>query len=89
MQPKNVLNRRQWLKSSGATLAALACSSKLAGTAAPTANPALTLSSPVSLSLNENSLGPSPVAIRAMRAQASEVCRYPIADSRALLTALA
>ena len=70
-------------------MATLACSSKLAGASAPTTKPATMLSVPVGLSLNENPLGPSPAAIRAMQAQAAEVCRYPIADSRALLTTLA
>ncbi len=89
MQPTNVLNRRQWLKSSGAALAALACTSKMAGASVATTQPASKLSGPVGLSLNENPMGPSPAAIRAMQAKAAEVCRYPIADSRALLTALA
>lgn len=89
MRPTNVLNRRQWLKSSGAALAALAYTSKLAGSPAPMATPPAKLSGPARLSLNENSLGPSPAAIRAMQDKAAEVCRYPVADSRALLQTLA
>jgi histidinol-phosphate aminotransferase len=89
MKLMDSMDRRDWLKSSGAALAALACSSKLSGSTAPVAEAAPQLARPVQLSLNENPLGPSPAAIQAMQAHVTAVPRYPVAESRALLKTLA
>lgn len=87
-----LLNRRQWLKAAGATLAATALAPRLPlhaqtpapAPASPPATPGL-----VQLSWNENPFGPAPSARLAMVAAVARSCRYPDAEERALLELLA
>jgi len=74
------LDRRQWFKSSGAALAALALAPRLSLRAAPSAPSSDAPGSPagpVQLSLNENPFGPSPLALAAMQRELPRVHRYP------------
>jgi histidinol-phosphate aminotransferase len=92
MNRTSPLNRRQWLKATGATLAGLALTSRL--TATPAATPALPLATItpegfVQLSLNENAFGPSPRAIAAMQAHLGQVGRYPFALTPRLVATIA
>src|SRR5882757_5791426 len=72
-----LLNRRQWLKAAGATLAATAVAprlSRLEAAVAPTPPP--TAPGLVQLSWNENPFGPSPAVQEAMRVAVGRTCRY-------------
>src|SRR5882724_5226624 len=80
-----LLNRRQWLKAAGVTLAATAVAprlSRLEAAVAPTPPPAAP--GPVQLSWNENPFGPSPAVQEVMRAAVDRTCRYPDAEEDAL-----
>lgn len=80
-----LLNRRQWLKAAGVTLAAAAVAprlSRLAAAPLPATSPAAP--GPVQLSWNENPFGPSPAVQAAMRAAVGRTCRYPDAEEDAL-----
>jgi histidinol-phosphate aminotransferase len=85
-----LLNRRQWLKAAGATLAATAVAPRLSRLeaavlpATPPAAPGL-----VQLSWNENPFGPAPSAQRAMIAAAGRSCRYPDSEEQTLLEMVA
>lgn len=84
------LDRRTWLKSAGAALAGLSLAPRLPRAAEPgVAVPAPPSTTPVKLSLNENPFGPAPEAIAAMQAHAAQVFRYPSAEGRALVKAIA
>ena len=86
-----LLNRRQWLKAAGATLATAALAPRLALRAdtrpaapAPSVAPGL-----VQLSWNENPFGPAPSAQRAMIAAVGRSCRYPDSEEEELLKLIA
>ena len=88
----HLLNRRQWLKAAGATLAATALAPRLplhAQTAAPALAAPPTAPGLVQLSWNENPFGPAPSARLAMVAAITRSCRYPDPEERALLGMLA
>jgi histidinol-phosphate aminotransferase len=69
-QEKYVLTRRDWLTTSGVALGGLALP-RASAHAESTMQPRR-----ARLSLNENPLGPSPLALAAIRAQFGEICRY-------------
>jgi histidinol-phosphate aminotransferase len=85
-----LLNRRQWLKAAGATLATAALAPRLTRAeaavlpATPTAAPGL-----VQLSWNENPFGPAPSAQQAIIAAAGRSCRYPDSEEQTLLELIA
>ncbi len=86
------LNRRQWFKSSGAALAALALAPRLSLRAAPSAPAADAPGSPVGpvqLSFNENPFGPSPLALAAMQRELPRVHRYPFSLTPKLVKQIA
>ena len=89
------LSRRQWLISSGATLAGLALSSRFLNfeARAQMTPERLAATAPVKarLSLNENPFGPSPAALEAMMHNLSggKACRYPYAEVGELIELLA
>ena len=78
-----LLNRRQWLKAAGATLAATALAPRMQlqaqapvpRRAAPPVEPGM-----IQLSWNENPFGPAPSAQAAMIAAVPLSCRYPDAE---------
>ena len=91
-----LLNRRQWLKAAGATVAAAAfahrqpLSAQLSSTGTPAPSVVRPQSlAPVVLSWNENPFGPSPAARAAMQAALGRSCRYPDPQIAALREALA
>ena len=89
-----LLNRRQWLKAAGATLAATALAPRMQlqaqaqapvpRRAAPPVEPGM-----IQLSWNENPFGPAPSAQAAMIAAVPLSCRYPDAEEHALLELIA
>ena len=86
-----LLNRRQWLKAAGATLAATALAPRrplqaatLPPAPAPAANPGL-----VQLAWNENPFGPAPSAQQAMIAAVGRSCRYSHGQEQTLLELIA
>lgn len=88
------LNRRQWLKAAGATLAAtaLAPHARLtAQTPAPAAAPRRPLVAPglIRLNYNENPFGPAASAQEAMRAAIPGSFRYADAEERDLVALIA
>ena len=96
-----LLNRRQWLKAAGSTVAvaALAPTGRLLGQTtpaapaapAPAAAPRRVPVAPglIRLNYNENPFGPAPSAKAAMRAAADIACRYADAEERELLDLIA
>ena len=87
-----LLNRRQWLKAAGATLAATALAPRLplqAQTPAPASSAPPTTPGLVQLSWNENPFGPAPSAQQAMIAAVPRSCRYPDAEEHTLLELIA
>jgi histidinol-phosphate aminotransferase len=95
MSPTLPLSRRQWLLSSGATLAGLALSSRLLNfeAQAQLTPERLVAATPVRarLSLNENPFGPSPAAAEAMLQSlaAGKACRYPFGEVGELIDLIA
>jgi len=92
MQSTLRLDRRQWFKSSGAALAALALAPRISLRAAPSALPVDAAGSPVGpvqLSLNENPFGPSPLALSAMQRELPRVHRYPFSLTPKLIKLIA
>ncbi|MCF7688088.1 MAG: histidinol-phosphate aminotransferase family protein [Cephaloticoccus sp.] len=91
MKSHAAFSRRQWLRSTGAALAGLTLTSRLKANAAPTPEviPAAASAGPVQLSLNENPLGPSNAAIRAMHEQAALTHRYPFSRVPGLIRTIA
>lgn len=90
------LSRRQWLMSSGATLAGLALSSRFLNfeAQAQMMTPerlAATASVKARLSLNENPFGPSPAAMQAILGSlsAGKACRYPYGEAGELVELIA
>lgn len=84
------LNRRQWLKAAGVTVAGLTLAPRLPASVTPAITPArITPPGLVQLSLNENAFGPSPRALAAMQAHLGEVGRYPFALAPQLVRTLA
>ena len=85
-----LLNRRQWLKAAGATLAATALTPRLPAQApvprraAPPVEPGM-----IQLSWNENPFGPAESAQAAMIAAVPRSCRYADAEEHALLEMIA
>jgi histidinol-phosphate aminotransferase len=83
MNSATSLNRRQWLKATGAAFAGLALAPRIALRAAPAPAeagsrlPAPVPAGPVQLCWNENTFGPSPRAIEAMQREVPRVHRYP------------
>ncbi len=73
------LNRRQWLKATGAAFAGLALAPRISLRAepAPASTPLPVPTGPVQLCWNENPFGPSPLAIDAMLREVPRVHRYP------------
>jgi histidinol-phosphate aminotransferase len=90
-----LLNRRQWLKAAGATVAATALASRSGlFAAAPTPPPrpprrAIVGSSLIQLCWNENPFGPAESAKDAMREAIGRACRYPDAEEQVLLELIA
>jgi histidinol-phosphate aminotransferase len=87
-----LLNRRQWLKAAGATVAAAALTSPSRAFAqAPATAPRRPLVAPglVRLNYNENPFGPAASAKAAMRAAADAAFRYADAEERELLELIA
>ena len=92
MPASNVLDRRQWLQSSGAALAGLVLAPRLSRAAPPAPAepaPAGGVAGPVQLSLNENPFGPSPLALAAMERELPRVHRYPFNLTPKLLKLIA
>lgn len=90
----HTLNRRQWLKAAGATLAASALAPHVrvaAQTPAPAAAPRRPLVAPglVRLNYNENPFGPAASAQEAMRAAIPGSFRYADAEERELVQLIA
>lgn len=93
---KTLLNRRQWLKAAGATIATTTLANRLplhaqvssTGVPPPSVVPPQSLA-PAVLSWNENPFGPSPAARAAMQAAVGRSCRYPDPQIAALREALA
>ncbi|MDB6165943.1 MAG: hypothetical protein JWQ83_1083, partial [Lacunisphaera sp.] len=90
------LTRRQWLISSGATLAGLALSSRFLNfeAQAQMMTPerlAATAAVKARLSLNENPFGPSPAAMEAITRSlsAGKACRYPYGEVAELVALIA
>lgn len=89
------ISRRQWLLSSGATLAGLALSSRFLNfeAQAQLTPERLAATAPVKvrLSLNENPFGPSPAALRAMQSCLTDgkACRYPYGEAAELVDLIA
>lgn len=89
------ISRRQWLITSGASLAGLALSSRLLNfeAQAQMTPERLAAVAPVKarLSLNENPFGPSPAALEAMLANlsAGKACRYPYGEVNELIDLIA
>ncbi|HNC24285.1 MAG TPA: histidinol-phosphate transaminase [Opitutaceae bacterium] len=89
------LSRRQWLLTSGTALAGLALSARFLNEEmrAQVTNERLQAVAPVRarLSLNENPLGPSPLATQAMiqHLQGGRASRYPYAETNELTNLLA
>jgi histidinol-phosphate aminotransferase len=89
------LSRRQWLLSSGATLAGLALSSRFLNfeAQAQMTPERLAAAAPVKarLSLNENPFGPSPAAMAAITGclAAGKACRYPYGEVGELVALIA
>ena len=81
MNSPNSLNRRQWLKATGAAFACLALAPRISLRADPapavTPLPPTVPAGPVQLCWNENPFGPSPLAIAAMAREVPRVHRYP------------
>lgn len=82
MHSPTSLNRRQWLKATGAAFAGLALAPRISLRAEPARAPAREGPSPspggpVQLCWNENPFGPSPRAIAAMAREVPRVHRYP------------
>ena len=82
MHSPTSLNRRQWLRATGAAFAGLALAPRISLRAdpAPAAAPAPAgpgPTGPVQLCWNENPFGPSPRAIAAMAREVPRVHRYP------------
>jgi|UniRef100_UPI00404B4B6D histidinol-phosphate aminotransferase len=89
MKTPPVMNRRLWLKSTGAAVAGITLASRFVS-AGTTTNPASSIPiGPVRLSLNENPFGPAPSAIAAMQANAARSCRYPITEGTQLVATIA
>ncbi len=90
MNASLTLNRRQWLRSTGAAVAGLTLASrvnlKAQGAEAPVA---VRPEGPVQLSLNENPFGPSPLAVAAMQAELTRAYRYPFNQTPDLVKAIA
>lgn len=87
-----LLNRRQWLKAAGATLAATAFASRSSLSAQTPAAPRRFVVAPglVRLNYNENPFGPAPSAKAAMTHAANEQAfRYADAEERELLELIA
>lgn len=90
----NSLNRRQWLKAAGATLAATALAPHVrlaAQSPAPAAAPRRPLVAPglIRLNYNENPFGPAASAQEAMRAALAGSFRYADAEERELVQLIA
>lgn len=89
------VSRRQWLISSGASLAGLALSSRFLNfeAQAQMTPERLAAVAPVKarLSLNENPFGPSPAALEAMQHNLStgKACRYPYGEVNELIDLIA
>ncbi|MBC7793437.1 MAG: aminotransferase class I/II-fold pyridoxal phosphate-dependent enzyme, partial [Clostridia bacterium] len=83
------LNRRQWLKASGAAVAAVALSSRIPLRAQHEKERSAARSTPVKLSSNENPFGPSQAAVMAMMQAMEKACRYPFAETRELVELIA
>src|SRR4051812_37427291 len=90
------ISRRQWLASSGATLAGLALSSRFLNFEAQAqmmTPDRLAATAPVKarLSLNENPFGPSPAAMEAITRSlgAGKACRYPYGEAGELVNLIA
>lgn len=78
------LNRRQWLKATGTSLAAIALSSRINLRAQHEVDRAAARAEPVRINGNENPFGPSQAAVMAMMQGMEKACRYPFAESVAL-----
>lgn len=96
MNPSDALTRRQWLMSTGATLAGVALSSRLLNFEAQAqmmSPERLAATAPVKarLSLNENPFGPSPAAREAILRSlaAGKACRYPYGEAGELVGLIA
>lgn len=95
MKMPEPISRRQWLLSSGATLAGLALSSRLLNfeARAQLTPERLAATAPVKarLSLNENPFGPSPAAMRAIEdcLAGGKACRYPYGEVGELVDLIA
>jgi histidinol-phosphate aminotransferase len=93
--PISPLSRRQWLVSSGVTLAGLALSGRFLNEElrAQVSPERLAATRPVRarLSLNENPFGPSPRALEALSryAGSGRACRYPYGEMNDLLNMIA
>ncbi len=78
------LNRRQWLKAAGTTLAAVALAPRINLRAQHEVDRSTARTEPVRISGNENPFGPSQEATMAMMQAMEKACRYPFAESMAL-----
>ena len=84
------LSRRQWLARTGAATTALLTVPRALQAAPADSLPAVSIEPPVPvrLSANENPLGPSPSARRAMTEAFDAACRYPHGDMLSALVSL-
>ena len=87
-----LLNRRQWLKAAGATIAASAVTGRVplqAQSAGPSRPAADAVPGLIQLCWNENPFGPATSAQAAMRAAIGRSCRYPDLEEQELLKLIA
>lgn len=83
------LNRRQWLKAAGTTLAAVALTSRINLHAQHEVDRSAKRAEPVRINGNENPFGPSQAATMAMMQAMEKACRYPFSESQELKTLIA
>lgn len=78
------LNRRQWLKAAGTSIAAVALTSRINLQAQHEVDRSAARADPVRINGNENPFGPSQAATMAIMQGMDKACRYPFAESVAL-----
>ena len=78
------LNRRQWIKAAGSTLAAVALTSRINLNAQHEVDRSARRAEPVRISGNENPFGPSQAATMAMMQAMEKACRYPFTEAAEL-----
>src|SRR2546430_12007846 len=86
----SALNRRQWIKASGAALVTAALSSQIRPLRAQHEKErTATRAKLVRISANENPFGPSQAAVMAMMQAMEKACRYPFEEAQELMQLIA